>query len=72
MVQWLKNLTAVAWVPSLALHTGIKGSGTAKAAAGTQSLAWGLPYAVGAAIKEKKKKKEFPLCLSRFRTQHSL
>ena len=37
MAQWVKNLTAVVWV---------------SAVAGIQSLAWELPYALGAAIKK--------------------
>ena len=41
MVQWVKNLTAVAWVV---------------AAAWIQYLAWELPYAMGVAKKKKKKK----------------
>ena len=57
MVQWIKNLTAVAWVDteawlqSLAWHSGFKGSAvataTAKVTAATriQSLIWEIPYA---------------------------
>ena len=41
MVQWVKNLTAVAWVV---------------AAAWIQYLAWELPYAMGVAKKKTKTK----------------
>ena len=42
MAQWVKNLSAVPWVT---VETQV------------QSLAWDLPYAAGAAIEKKKKKK---------------
>ena len=54
----IKNMTIVArvhcrgagWIPSPVQW--VKGSGTAATAAWIQSLAWGLPYAVGMAIKK--------------------
>ena len=61
MAQEVKNLTAVAQVAeeaqvrSLGWHSGLKGSGVAAAAAWIQSLAQELPYAVGAAVKLKRK-----------------
>ena len=64
MVRWVKNLTAVAQVavgsiPSPAQW--VKRSGVAATVAQTQSLAMELPYALGVAIKKKKKvlKKSF-------------
>ena len=72
MAQWVKNLTAATSVtargvgsaPGLAQQ--VKGSGVATAAswvtavARIQFLAWELPYAVGAAIKKKKKLSKNP------------
>ena len=60
MVQWIKNLTAVAWVTSkarvlsLACYIWLKESSIA--AAWIQSLAWELPYAMGAAIEKRRKR----------------
>ena len=64
VVQYVKNLTEVAWVAveawvqSPAQHSGLIGSRTAAVqtvtVARTQSLAWELPYAVGVAIKKRK------------------
>ena len=59
MVQWVKNLTAVAWV---AVEVQVRshpcavgyGSGVAAAVAQIQSLAWELPYAMGVAKKRRK------------------
>ena len=57
MLQWVKNLTAVAqvamevWVQSLARCNGLKRSGNAAAVAWIQSLVWELAYAENAAIK---------------------
>ena len=62
MMQQVKNLTAVTrvaeevQVPSPAWSTVLKGSGIATALAQIQSLAQKIPYAMGAAIKKKKKK----------------
>ena len=60
MTQWVKNLTAVACVTMevrvCSLAQWVKGSSSATAAAWIQSLAWELTYAVGTAIKKKKKK----------------
>ena len=65
MVQWVKHLPAVvqvaeeAWVPSPAWCNGLKGSAWLQLwfiAAEVRSLAWELPYAVGVAIKKKRKK----------------
>ena len=56
--QWVKNLTAAAWVTVEVWvrfpHPvqWVKGSGTG---AWMQSLAWELPYAEGVAIKKTKK-----------------
>ena len=70
MAQWFKNLTAAAqvpgeaWVPSLAWHSGLKGSGMAEAMAQIITLAWihsqaqELPYAMDVATKKKKKKRK--------------
>ena len=61
MAQWVKNLTAAAWVTcrgaALISHPAQwgKGSGVATAAAHLQSLTWELPYAMGVAMKLKKK-----------------
>ena len=67
MVQWVKNLiamaqfTAEAWVQFLIQNSELKGSGIAavvqrgSAAAGIPSLAQELPYATDAAIKNKPK-----------------
>ena len=46
VVQWVKNLSAVAWVAS---------------EAPVLSLAWELPYAAGAAIKKKQNKTGLPV-----------
>ena len=53
-MPWVKNLTVAAWVTAERAQW-VKGSCTAAAAAGFQSLARELPYASGAAIKKKKK-----------------
>ena len=59
VVQWVKNLTAVAWATVEVQW--IKGSGIATAvvqvaaAARIQSLAWELPHAASAAINKKRK-----------------
>ena len=52
MVQWDKVTERCGLIPSPAQL--VKGSSTAAAVAGIQSLARKLPYASGAAIKKKK------------------
>ena len=60
MVQWVKNLTAVASVTAetqvqfSAWSSGLKDLVQIADAALIQSLAWELPYVMGAAIKFKK------------------
>ena len=60
MAQWVKNLTAVAWVTaevwiqSPAWPQWVKGFGIVAAVAGIQSLAQELPYVTVANAKEKK------------------
>ena len=62
MAQWVKSLTAVAWVTAEAWvqapagRSWLKGSSVVTAAFWTQSLAQELPYATGAAIKKNKQK----------------
>ena len=61
VVQWVKILAVVAGgrcggessIPSPAQW--VKGSGITASAAWIQSLAWELPYAMGVAIKRKKR-----------------
>ena len=63
VAQWVKNQTAATLIAaevriqSLPWCSGIKESGSAAAwhRLQIQSLAWELPYALGAAIKKKKK-----------------
>ena len=59
MVQWVKNLTAAAWVAAeawiLALCSGLKDPEEVTASVQIQSLAWELPYAVGTARERKSK-----------------
>ena len=70
VAQWVKDPITMAqvsvevWVQSLAQHSRLKVSGIATVAAQVIAMAWiqsltqELPYALGAAIKEKKKKKQ--------------
>ena len=55
MAQWVKNPTEAARVPTEAR---VKGSRVAEVSAQIQSLAWELPRAVGAAIKQTNNNKE--------------
>ena len=66
VIQWVKNMTAAAWVAveapfqSQAQHSGLNDPALPQqqhrlaAAAQNQSQAWEFPYAMGVAIKEKK------------------
>ena len=66
MMQWVKNLTAVAQVTvevhvqTLALYNGLKDPSIAAVATWIQSLARELIYAVGVVIK-KKSRHLFPI-----------
>ena len=67
VVQWVKNLTAAAWVDAETWVQSlpcplqwVKGSGVAPAVAQIQSLAQEFPYAVGMVIKTKRNS-EMPL-----------
>ena len=63
MVQWVKNLTAGAWV---ATEARVPSPGLKDPVVGFSVWPRELSYAVGAAVKNKEKKKKIPtrLCLS--------